>query len=254
MKFVHRLGIIAVLVGLTLGLGGHRSPSQSLSATEILQKSVEAQYPEIFIATLQFIASRPNQADVVSQLKLWKKGSDKAVAEVLAPPEAKGQKILRVKDEVKIFFPDICKIVPVTSKTSLLGTTFTSTDILRVDLVKDYHATLVGTEIMAGQSAYKLELKAKDETVAFDRVLYWVAEKDFLPLRGEYYTQSGRLLRVLTLSEPKRLGGAVRMSKSVIEDALTAGAKTTSTIQEMEVVKDLPEELFSEEALLKSCQ
>jgi hypothetical protein len=58
---------------------------------------------------------------------------------------------------------------------------------------------------------------------------------------------------VLTLSEPKNLGGATRMSKSVIEDALQVGTMTTATIETMEVMKDLPDELFSEEALLKSC-
>ncbi|MBI3459406.1 outer membrane lipoprotein-sorting protein, partial [Candidatus Acetothermia bacterium] len=139
------------------------------------------------------------------------------------------------------------------SKTTILGTNFSSTDILRVDLVKDYNATLLGNETLNGQVAYKLELKAKDETVAYDRVLYWISQKDFLALKGEFYTQSGKLLRILTFSDPKILGGATRMSKFVIEDALQAGVKTTSTIQEMEVVKDLPDSLFDEKELLKSC-
>ena len=252
MKTLKILTIAGICSMLALGLFAGSS-AQNLSAGEILQKSVQAQFPDIFVATFQLVSTKPNQPDNVSQLKISKKGSDKSVAEILAPPEAKGQKILRVGDDVKVFFPDICKIVPLTSKTNILGTNFTSTDILRVDLVKDYNATLLGTETINGQTAYKLELKAKDETVAYDRVLYWVSQKDFLPLRGEFYTQSGKLLRILTYSEPKTLAGATRMSKSVAEDALTAGAKTTLTIQEMEVVKDLPDSLFDEKELLKSC-
>jgi outer membrane lipoprotein-sorting protein len=244
------------ILGLILAIGFFSGgvAQQNLSAGEILKKSVEAQFPDIYISTMQFVASKPNQPDNASILKISRKSSDKAVAEVLAPPESKGQKIIRVGDEVKIFFPDICKVVPLTSKTPLLGTNFTSTDILRVDLVKDYNATLLGTETFSNKTAYKLELKAKDESVAYDRVLYWIAQQDFLPLKGEFYTQSGKLLRVLTISEPKMLGGATRMSKYVIEDALQVGTKTTSTIQTLEVLKDLPDELFSEEALLKSCE
>ncbi len=249
---MRELKTLAVGLMLTMALFINGT-AQTLSAGEILQKSVQAQYPDIYVATFQLVASKPNQPDNVTLIKISRKGSDKAIAEVLAPPESKGQKILRVGDEVKIFFPDICKIVPLTSKTTILGTSFTSTDILRVDLVKDYNATLLGTETLAGQAAYKLELKAKDESVAYDRVLYWIAQKDFLPLKGEFYTQSGKLLRVLTLSEPKNLGGATRMAKSVIEDALQVGTKTTATIETMEVMKDLPDELFSDEALLKSC-
>ncbi len=243
------------IVGLTLLLGllTYGAAQQNLSASEILQKSVQAQYPDVYISTIQFIASKPSQPDSTSVLKISRKGSDKAIAEILAPEESKGQKILRVGEDVKIFFPDICRLVPLTSKTTILGTTFNSTDILRVDLVKDYNATLLGAETLAGQTAYKLELKAKNESVAYDRVLYWIEQKNFLSLKGEFYTQSGKLLRVVTMSEPKMLSGALRMTKIVIEDALQAGTKTTSTIQTMEVLKDLPEELFSEETLLKSC-
>jgi outer membrane lipoprotein-sorting protein len=252
MKLSKNWKLIAIGLIVTLAFMINGS-AQSLSATEILQKSVQAQYPDIYVMTIDFVASKPNQPDTTSLLKISRKGSEKAVAEILAPPESKGQKILRVGDDVKIFFPDICRVVPLTSKTAVLGTTFTSIDILRVDLVKDYNATLLGTETLFGQSAYKLELKAKNETVAYDRVLYWIEQKNFLALKGEFYTQSGKLLRVLTMSEPKTLSGALRMTKIVIEDALQAGAKTTAIIQTLEVLKDLPEELFSEEALLKSC-
>lgn len=252
MKTLKMLTIIGFCSMWALGLFAGSS-AQNLSASEILQKSVQAQYPDIYVATFQLVSTKPNQPDNNSQLKVSKKGSDKAVAEILAPPEAKGQKILRVGDDVKVFFPDICKIVPLTSKTTILGTNFSSTDILRVDLVKDYNATLLGTETLNSQAAYKLELKAKDETVAYDRVLYWISQKYFLSLKGEFYTQSGKLLRILTFSDPKILGGATRMSKFMIEDALQAGVKTTSTIQEMEVVKDLPDSLFDEKELLKSC-
>ena len=42
-------------------------------------------------------------------------------------------------------------------------------------------------------ACYKLELKAKDRSVAYDRVVYWVrSDGTFFPVRAEYYTISGR--------------------------------------------------------------
>lgn len=252
MQKLKLLSLIAMGVSLLFsGITGAQP-----SATEILQKAVAAQFLENFIATVEMVGTKPGQPDTTIKMKIFKKGSDKGLIEVLAPPEMKGQKILRVGDTAKILFPDICKLVPITQNTQIFGTTFSATDVLRVDLVKDYNATLIGMEKLGDKEAYKLDLKSKDETVPFDRVLYWVEVKTFLPLRAEYFTLSGKLLRTLIYSEPKTLGGAVRQSKMVIEDALVAGVKTTTTIQEMEVKKpeELPDEMFTEEALLKSCR
>ncbi len=251
MKEFKVLSLTVMGLALLFGIITGAQPS----ATEILQKAVQAQFPENFIATVEMVGTKPGQPGTTVQLKILKKGSDKGLIEVLAPPEMKGQKILRVGDTAKILFPEICKLVPITQNTSIFGTTFSATDVLRVDLVKDYNATLVGTDKLGDKEAYKLDLKAKDETVPFDRVLYWVEVKTFLPLRGEYFTISGKLLRTLSYLEPKVLGGAVRNSKMIIEDALVAGAKTVMTIQELEAKKseELPDEMFTEEALLKSC-
>lgn len=252
MKKLRLLSLVTIVISL---LFGGITEGQPPSATEILQKAVQTQFPENFIATVEMVGTKPGQADTTMQLKIFKKGSDKGLLEVLAPPEMKGQKILRVGDTAKILFPGICKLVPITQNTSIFGTAFSAADVLRVDLVKDYNATLVGTERLRGKEAYKLDLKAKDETVPFDRVLYWVEVQTFLPLKGEYFTISGKLLRTLSYLEPEMLGGAVRNSKMIIEDALVAGAKTVMTIQELEVKKaeELPDEMFTEEALLKSC-
>lgn len=241
-------------IGILL-LMGQMAGGQQPSATEILQNAVQAQFPENFIATVEMVGTKPDQPDTIIQMKIFRKGSGKGLIEVLAPPEMKGQKILRVGDMTEILFPEICKLVPIPQNRPIFGTTFSATDVLRVDLVKDYNATLVGLEELGGKEAYKLDLQAKDETVPFDRVLYWVEVQMFLPLRGEYFTLSGKLLRTLTYSEPTPLGGAVRNSKLTVEDALVVGAKTTMAIQEMEVKKaeELPDDMFTEEALLNSC-
>lgn len=240
-----------VLVGglLIVGLG----LAQQLTAEEILKKSVESSYPEQFVGTNKMENFEKGKLISTYQIKIFKKGSDKALLEVLAPEEAKGQKILRVGDEVVILFPENCRIVPLSARQSVLGTGFTVADTLRVDLVKDYNAKLLGTERVQDRPAYKLELIAKDETVPFARILYWADTENFLPLRSEYYTETGKLLRTAVYEERKQLAGALRPSKTTIENALEAGTKTVMTILEMEA-KELPGSMFTKEALLESCK
>lgn len=244
---------IARTVVLTMILAAGVGLAQQPSADEILKKSIESSYPDQFVAVDKLENFEKGELLSAYELRVFKKGSDKALLEVLAPEDAKGQKILRVGDEVVILFPENCRIVPLSARQNVLGTSFTVADVLRVDLVKDYNAKLVGTDRVQDRPAYKLELIAKDETVPFARILYWADAENFLPLRSEYYTETGKLLRRASYEERKELGGALRPSKITIENALEAGTKTVMTIVEMEI-KDLPDSMFTKESLLESCK
>lgn len=245
-----RIGGIVLAVGLvTFSMSWAQQPS----ADEILKKSIESSYPDQFVAVDKLENFEKGKLASTYEMKIFKKGSDKALLEVLAPEEAKGQKILRVGDEVVILFPENCRIVPLTARQNILGTSFTIADVLRVDLVKDYNAKLLGTEKIQDRQAYKLELTAKDETVPFARLLYWVDAENFLPLRGEYYTETGKLLRRAVYEERKELAGALRPGKVTIENALEAGTKTVMTILEMEM-QELPDSMFTQKSLLESCK
>jgi negative regulator of sigma E activity len=238
---------LAMMIAVGVGL------AQEPTADEILKKSVASSYPEQFVSVNTLENFEKGKLSSTYQMRIFKKDSDKALLEVLAPEEAKGQKILRVGDEVVILFPENCRIVPLTARQNVLGTGFTVADVLRVDLVKDYNAKLLGTERVQDRQAYKLELIAKDETVPFARVLYWADSENFLPLRSEYYTETGKLLRRAVYEERKELAGALRPSKLTIENALEAGTKTVMTISEMEI-QELPDSMFTQKSLLESCK
>ncbi|MCS6937398.1 MAG: outer membrane lipoprotein-sorting protein [Candidatus Bipolaricaulota bacterium] len=247
MNAIRTVGIVLVVGLVTIAWG------QQPSAQEILKKSVESSYPEQFVSVNKLENFEKGKLVSAYELRVFKKGSDKALLEVLAPEDAKGQKILRVGDDVVILFPENCRIVPLSARQNVLGTSFTVADVLRVNLVNDYNAKLLGTERVQDRLAYKLELTAKNDTVPFARILYWADTENFLPLRGEYYTETGRLLRTAIYEERKQLAGALRPSKITIENALEAGTKTVMTTLEMEI-KDLPDSIFTKEALLESCK
>ncbi len=249
MNAIRVVGIVLTVGFIVVGLGWGQQPS----AEEILKRSVESSYPEQFVSLNKLENFEKGELSSAYELKVFKKGSDKALLEVLAPQDAKGQKILRVGDEVVILFPENCRIVPLSARQNVLGTSFTVADVLRVDLVKDYNAKLLGTERVQDRPAYKLELTAKDETVPFARILYWVDAENFLPLQSEFYTETGKLLRRAIYAERKELGGALRPSKITIENALEAGTKTVMTISEMEI-RELPDSMFTKEALVESCK
>ncbi len=243
-----------LLIALVLWLWPPVEAQTEPTAQEILQKALDVLYPEVFIAetTLQNIRSDGTAQSFA--MKVFREGPEKALIEFLAPAEQRGQKVLRVGHDLKIFFPNVCEFLPVGTQGPLAGTIFSYGDIAWLDLAADYTATLLGVQDLSGKSAYELELRAKDLSIAYEKVLYWVEVETFLPLRAEFYTASGELLKWVTYSEPKELAGAIRPSQAVMESAIEEGAKTILTTLSMETKEDLPDEIFTEEYHIQLCQ
>jgi outer membrane lipoprotein-sorting protein len=252
MRLVQWGWLIGILSALVLQVAAQEAPS----AQEILHNALDVLYPPVFQAQVHLEAIQPNEQPTITELTLWRKGSDKVLLEVTSEGVAKGQKILRVGDTLLILFPNICKVLPLDTKQSLFGSAFNVGDMARLDLAADYDPTVLGIESVDGQQtqAYKLELKAKAADAPYDRILFWVQVDDFLPLKAEFYTQSGKLLNEMRYEDPEELAGRVRPSKFVMTSTVEVGAQATVTFESMEALNDLPDEMFTEEALLKSCQ
>ena len=113
-------------------------------------------------------------------------------------------------------------------------------------------ATLAGEETLDGQACWKLELKARDRSVAYDRVVYWVrTDGTFFPVRADYYTLSGRRLKWLSMAEVAKIGGRSRPTLLTMESALETGARTLLKFLAIEDGVPLDDRLFTPSALEK---
>ena len=102
-----------------------------------------------------------------------KKGKDNVVALFLDPPSEKGRSSLRQGDNMWLYIPNVGKPVRITSLQSVVGGVFNNSDFLRLDYSAEYDAESVVEE----DEAYLLELKAKNRSVAYDRLKMWVDQE-----------------------------------------------------------------------------
>ncbi|MBI1729813.1 outer membrane lipoprotein-sorting protein [Candidatus Acetothermia bacterium] len=241
-----------LLVGL-FAISGLASAQDSPSASDILKHVSDTLYPSLFVGKVKLDNLRPSEDPTTRELQIWRKGSDKVLMEVLSQGTEKGQKVLRNGDQILILFPDICQVLGLDPTQPLFGTLFNVGDVARLDLVADYDPAIFGTEDIDGKPAYILDLKAKVEKATYAEIQMWVRKADLIPLKAGYYGDSGKLLNHVVYEDVIELAGAMRPSKIVITSEIDAGA-TTLTIEEMTIPADLPDDMFTEEALLKSCQ
>jgi outer membrane lipoprotein-sorting protein len=219
-------------------------------AETILRKADTAVLGETAAYALKMTVVRPGKDDRVVEMNGWKKGDTRGLVRYTAPPKERGTAYLRSGESTWLFLPAAEKVVRVGAKQNFGGGDFSNADIFRLSLVLDYTPTLVGEEQAEGQPCYKLELKAKDRSVAYDRVVYWVkSDGTFFPVRAEYYTISGKKLKWLTASEVALLGGRKRPTLLTMESALDPGARTTLRFVKIEENVRLDDTLFTPSAM-----
>ena len=216
----------------------------------ILKRADQAVLGDQASYTLRMTVVRPKKSDRVVEMKGWKKGDDLGLVRYTAPPKERGTAYLRNGENTWMFLPAAEKVVRVGEKQNFGGGDFQNSDVFRLSLVQDYDPTLAGEETMEGERCYKLELKAKDRSVAYDRVVYWVrSDGTYYPVRAEYYTISGKKLKWLTVADVGRLGKRPRPTALTMESALDAGARTELRFLSIEDDVRLDDRLFTPGAL-----
>ena len=216
----------------------------------LLQRAEKAVLGENAAYTLRMTVQRPNKADRVVEMKGWKKGDEKGLVRYTSPPKERGTAYLRSGASTWLWLPDAEKVVRVGAKQNFGGGDFSNGDIFRLSLSRDYVPALAGEEVVEGQPCWKLDLKARDRSVAYDRVLLWVRRDgtDF-PVRSEYYTISGRKLKWLTVSDVGKLGARARPRLLVMENALESGQRTELRFLAIDDDVRLDDRMFSPSAL-----
>jgi outer membrane lipoprotein-sorting protein len=242
-----RSGLVLLLA---MSAVSHPAAAAPPDAATILRRADRAVLGETAAYTLRMSVVRPGKPERVVELKGWKKGDDQGLVRYTAPARERGTAYLRSGESTWLFLPSAEKVVRVGAKQNFGGGDFSNADIFRLSLVKDYDATLVGEEAAEGQACHRLELKARDRSIAYDRVVYWVrSDGTFYPVKADYYTLSGKNLKSLLVSQVKPLGGRTRPTLLTMESRVDEGSRTRLEFLTIQDDLKLDDRLFAPGAL-----
>ncbi|MCK4264504.1 MAG: outer membrane lipoprotein-sorting protein [Candidatus Aminicenantes bacterium] len=202
---MHRFNII-LLALLTI------MPLSAVDGNEILKKLDRNLSPESFESYRKLINIEPNGRKKEFVLFTVKKGADKVAALFISPASEKGRSTLRLDENMWLYIPNVGKPVRITSMQSVVGGVFNNADILRLDYAVEYNVEKMedmGTKLL-------LHLKAKTNTVAYDRLRIWVDKTRILPDKIECMTEAYMLIKTIHFKEVKDFGGGI-VRPSVVE-------------------------------------
>lgn len=187
---------------------------------------------------------------VVYDLKILNSTQRRAYVEFLAPAEERGRKMLALGRSYWSTFPDSKRVVSISSREAIGNSAFAMADIFQLDSEEDYEPEAAVRETVDGKPLIRIELKAKTKQVPYARVHYWVEEEGSFPIKAAFLGLSGKLIKELTVTARKVIGGLVRPEISRMEDKVAKGRVSFWRTKDM-VPRDVPDAVFSKEYLKK---
>jgi hypothetical protein len=255
--------VLAVVLG-GLVAGGARAWAAPPTAREIVEAADRARNPQrAFRSTLTLVTYRGGQArdrlvlGVHAKPEAGAAGATrefKNLVRYIDPPRDAGKLVLLDASKMWFYDPASKTSIRISAQQRLVGQA-SNGDVLTVNLAHDYTATLIGEETIKDgdhqdRQTWHLNLVAATSDAVYARLEYWVERDTYRAIKGKFYSDSGRLLKIAYYRKVAEVLGAMRPTETVIIDAVDANLVTTVDGADYRV-QEMPEAWFQRDYLAR---
>lgn len=218
---------------------GARNPGQSFRVMDVLTEYVNGK------------PQASNQLVIFVRQNKTTKQYDNLVRYVLPVRDA-GKMVLMNGSNMWFYDPSSKASVRISPQQRLLGQA-SNGDVATVNLAKDYTATLVGEEKLLdadrqNRDCYHLDLKAASDEAVYSRIEFWVEKGSYRQIKGKFYSDSGRLLKIAYYHKFTEMLGRMSPAETIVIDAVNQNLVTTMAISDMQS-RDVPDSWFQRDYL-----
>jgi outer membrane lipoprotein-sorting protein len=200
----------------------YRNPSESYSMQVRIESSNEKE-PASFLVYL--------------------KGNNKTLTKVLGPKKNLGRNMLMIGENMWVYVPNIRRSVRVSLSQKLTGEAANG-DISRMRWAGDYSHKIEKKD----SKEWQLLLEATKKDLTYAKIRAWIDAKNKRPLKAEFLTLSGKVIKTATYEDYKKMLGMNRPTKIHIVDNLKKDQYSDIFIDKMEN-KSFPDSMFTEKSL-----
>ncbi|MDQ7798888.1 MAG: outer membrane lipoprotein-sorting protein [Candidatus Edwardsbacteria bacterium] len=188
----------------------HLSGQPGDRAREIIKKVDQLYRSASSYARMEMEISTPHWQRTLS-LEAWSKGTDKTFILINSPKKESGTATLRLKNEMWNYLPQTAKVIKVPPSMmmgSWMGSDFNNDDLVRESSMLDDYTYKMIAPAEPEPGTLSLEMIPHDNSpVVWGKIILTVREKDYLPVREEYYDEKGKMMRLMEFKEIKVMGG-----------------------------------------------
>jgi hypothetical protein len=261
MRFHKGVAIAALAAAMILA--GFAGGARAQTAQEIIAASDKVRNPSIpFRLTNTLIEYRSAKQN--SRITLYisakvdpKSGQFRNVIRFVEPQRDAGKLMLKVGNLLWFYDPASKASVRLSPQQRLIGQA-SNGDAITVNLALDYAGKIVGEETIQDADrkerlCWHLDMNATNDDATYNRVEFWIEKGTYYPIKGKFYSDSGRLLKILYYHKFESQLGGVRPMEAIIIDAVDPNLITKMTYSDLRA-QDIPENWFQREALPRLSQ
>lgn len=187
-------------------------------------------------------------------MEVWSLGTEYSLIRITAPNKEAGTATLKAGDDIWNYLPRVdrsIKIPPSLMMGAWMGSHFTNDDLVKESrLIEDYDIEFGYDGERDGVQVWEFVLTPKPEAaVVWGRITYEVRQDDLMPTWARYYDEDGNLVRTITFSDYRVMGGRLVPARMDVRPEDKPGERTTVVYSELEFNIDIDESFFSLRAL-----
>ncbi len=177
-------------------------------------------------------------------------GQNKIFIRILSPQKEKGVGTLRIKNEMWNYLPRVEKTIKIPPSLMLqpwMGSDFANDDLVKESsIVNDYTHKIIKKETLEGQSTYIIELIPKpNAAVIWGKIVRFIRKDDYVPLKEEYYSDDGKLVKVLEYSDIAKVSERIIPRIWKMTPVHKPGHSTTVQLIDVQYNQPIDEQIFT---------
>jgi outer membrane lipoprotein-sorting protein len=256
----HSLALFSVALAMTLASTVHaQTPTNEVpSAKEIVAAADQARNPgkpfRLTSTLTEYIHGQAHD-QVVLVIYAREDAVTRAYSNLVRyaqPPRDAGKSVLFNGSNLWFYDPAAKSSIRISAQQRLTGQA-SDGDVLTVNYSRDYTASLVGRETILDADrkdcdCWHLDLKAATPEAVYSRIEYWVERGTYRSVKGKFYADSGRLLKIAYYDKYQVQLGGSRPTETILIDAVDSNLVTTITSTDYRF-EDIPDAWFQRDYL-----
>ena len=187
-------------------------------------------------------------------MEMWSLGTDHALIRITAPKKEEGTATLKSEDEIWNYLPRVDRTIKIPASMMMgawMGSHFTNDDLVKESrLIEDYEIEISHDGDRDGVTIWEFTLTPKPEApVVWGYIEYQVRQGDMMPIWTRYYDEDGTLVRTMTFSDYRVMGGRLVPAVMELLPVDKPDERTLFRYSELEFDINIDESFFSLRAL-----
>ena len=168
------------------------------------------------------------------------------------PARDEGKMVLFHGTKLWFYDPASKASVPISPQQRLIGQA-SDGDVLTVNWARDYAAKIVGDDKLQDadrkeRDCWHLDMPATNDEAVYSRIELWLEKGSYNPVKGKFYSDSGRVLKIAYYRNYQQVLGGLRPLQTIIIDAVDAKLVTTVDNSDLRFT-EIPDSWFQRDFL-----